>query len=98
MPEWILKEHPDFFKDLDKLGIKELQNFYDKKQKIKENPVRLKHLSGGANCFREPITDNVRLIYYVEGNTIWLLTVGIHKKAFENYLKRLHSLKTKFNL
>jgi len=98
LPEWILKEHPDFFKDLDKLGIKELQNFYDKKQKIKENPVRLKHLSGGANCFREPITDNVRLIYYVEGNTIWLLTVGIHKKAFENYLKRLHSLKTKFNL
>ncbi|MBW2975708.1 hypothetical protein KY366_08370 [Candidatus Woesearchaeota archaeon] len=98
MPDWIIKEHPDFFKDLDKLGIRELQNFYDKKQKIKENPVRVKHLSGGANCYREPITDNVRLIYYIEGDVIWLLTIGTHKKAFNNYIKRLHSLKNKFDI
>jgi len=98
LPDWIIKEHPDFFKDLDKLGIRELQNFYDKKQKIKENPVRVKHLSGGANCYREPITDNVRLIYYIEGDVIWLLTIGTHKKAFNNYIKRLHSLKNKFDI
>ncbi len=98
MTDWIIKEHPDFFKDLDKLGLRELQNFYNKKKKIKENPLRVKHLSGGANCYREPITDNTRLIYYVEGNTIWLLTIGTHKKAFRSYLKRLHSLKTKFDL
>ena len=98
MTEWIIKEHPDFFRDLDKLGVRELQNFYDKKKKIKENPLRVEHLSGGANCYREPITDNVRLIYYVEGNIIWLLTIGPHKKAFKEYVKRLHSLKTKFNI
>ena len=98
MPEWIIKEHPDFFKDLDKLGIRELQNFYNKKQKVKENPIRVKHLSGGASCYREPVTDNVRLIYYVEANIIWLLTIGTHKKAFKNYLKRLHSLKMKFDI
>jgi len=50
LSEWQIKEHPDFFKDLNKLGGRELQNFYNKKKKIKENPLRQKHLSGGANC------------------------------------------------
>ncbi len=98
MTDWEIKEHPDFFKDLDKLGTKELQIFYDNKKKIKNNPLRQKHLSGGINCYREPITDNVRLIYYVEKKTIWLLTIGIHKKAFQSYIKRLHSLKNRFGL
>ncbi|MBN1156570.1 hypothetical protein JXA85_03080 [Candidatus Woesearchaeota archaeon] len=96
MPEWAIKLHPQFLSDLDKLGAKELQIFYDKKNKIKENPLRLKHLSGGANCYREPITDNIRLIYYVEGNTIWFLTIGVHRKAFQIYIKRLYSLKQRF--
>mgnify|MGYP000548380781 CR=1 FL=1 len=95
MPEWIIKEHPDFFKDLDKLGTKELQNFYEKKKKIKKNPIRVKHLSGGEHCYREPITDNIRLIYYIKGKIIWFLTVGTHKKSYEKYLKRLHSLRQK---
>lgn len=98
MRDYEIKEHPDFFKDLDRLGIKELQNFYNKKNKIKENPIRLKHLSGGSNCYREPITDNIRLIYYVEKNTIWLLTIGLHKRAFRDYIKRLHSLRQRFKL
>ena len=95
MTEWEIKEHPDFFKDLDKIGNRELQNFYAKKQKIKQNPLRLKHLSGGENCYREPITDNTRLIYYIQHKTIWLLTIGPHPKAFKEYKKRLHSLKQK---
>ena len=70
MIKWEIKEHPDFFKDLDKLGTKELQNFYEKKKKIKENPLRQKHLSGGLNCYREPISDNIRLIYYIKGDVI----------------------------
>lgn len=96
--EWEIKEHPDFFKDLDKLGVRELQIFYAKKKKIRINPLRLKHLSGGVNCYREPITDNIRLIYYIEKNIIWLLTIGTHKKAFEEYIKRLNSLKNKLGV
>jgi len=95
LDEWEIREHPEFFKDIDKLGTRELQNFYEKKKKVKENPLRLKHLSGGTNCYREPITDNIRLIYYIKGKTIWLLTIGTHKKAFEKYLKRLYSLRQK---
>ena len=98
MSEWEIKEHPDLFKDLNKLGTKELQLFYNNKKKIKNNPLRQKHLSGGINCYREPITDNIRLIYYIEKKTIWLLTIGTHKKAFQKYIQRLHSLKNRFGL
>jgi|GEM_PF-3932558 len=42
--------------------------------------------------FREPITENIRLIYLIEGNVIWLLTIDRHDKAYENYIKRLYSL------
>jgi len=69
---------PDFFKDLDKLSGKELEIFYKKKKKIKQNPERQKHLKGGKNCYREPITENIRLIYSIEGNVVWLLTIGKH--------------------
>lgn len=96
MDNWEIKEHPDFFKDLDKLGRKELEIFYKKKKKIKENPLRQKHLSGGENCYREPITKNIRLVYYVEGKTIWLLTIGHHDKSYEMFKKRLYNLKTKY--
>ena len=97
MTEWEIKEHPDFFKDLNKLGTKELQIFSNKKAKIKENPERQKHLSGGENCYREPVTDNIRLVYWIEGNTVWLLTIGKHKEAYRAYLKRLYSLREKLN-
>ena len=95
MNEWEIKEHPDFFKDLDSLDIGTLEIFYKKKKKIKESPERQKHLSGGANCYREPITNNIRLIYAIEGNIIWLLTIGRHDEAYKEYLKRLHSLRAR---
>ena len=98
MTDWLIKGHPDFFKDLDDLSKKDLGIFYHKKEKIKQNPLRLKHLSGGENCYREPITKNIRLIYYVDKNIIWLLTVGRHEDSYANYRKRLHSLKQKYRI
>ena len=92
---WEVKVHPDFLKDLERLDNKILEIFYKKKGKIKQNPLRQKHLAGGENCYREPITENIRLVYYVEGNTIWLLTIGKHKGVYEEYLKRLYSLQKK---
>ena len=95
LTEWIVKEHHDFFKDLDKLDTSILTIFYKKKQKIRQDPIREKHLAGGANCYREAITNNIRLIYFIEGMTIWLLTIGRHDWSYNEYLKRLHSLRTK---
>ena len=98
MVEWEIKEHPDFFKDLDNLSKKELEIFYKKKQKIKQTPERHKHLSGGENCYREPITKNIRLVYFLEGKTIWMLTIGPHDKSYEEFRNRLYSLRTKYNI
>lgn len=96
MNEWIVKEHLEFFRDLDKLDVKELEIFYKKKKKIKENSLRLKHLSGGENCYREEITSNVRLVYYIKGNEIWMLIIDKHDDAYEGFRQRLHSLKVKY--
>ncbi|MBI2139041.1 hypothetical protein HYU13_05610 [Candidatus Woesearchaeota archaeon] len=93
--QWEIKEHPGFFKDLDKLGKQELEIFFRKKNKIKENPLRLKHLSGGEHCYREPITSNIRLIYFLQGQTIWLLTIGRHDDAYKMYIRRLYALRDK---
>ena len=98
MSEWEIKEHPDFFKDLGGLGTNELTIFYKKKKKIKENPLRQKHLSGGLNCYREPITRNIRLVYFVQGNAIWLLTIGPHDKSYERFRKRLYTIRIRYGL
>lgn len=98
MAEWEIREHPDFFRDLDSLGTKELQIFYKKKQKVKENPKRQKHLSGGVNCYREPITKNIRLVYFLEGSIVWLLTIGPHDKSYEEFRKRLYSIRVRYGL
>tara|TARA_Y100000310_G_C20695819_1_gene825621 strand:- start:704 stop:988 length:285 start_codon:yes stop_codon:yes gene_type:complete len=91
-PQWIVKAHPIFSKDLSKLSPKDLHIFYKKKDKIRNNPERGKHLSGGYNCYREPITSNIRLIYAIKGNIVLLLTIGTHDEAYKNYLKRFFSL------
>ena len=96
MNEWVIKEHPDFFSDLDKLWKKELEIFYNKKKKIKQNPLRLKHLSGGENCYREEITKNIRLVYYVKGNEIWLLVIDKHDDAYAKFRGRLYSLRSEY--
>jgi len=93
LSDWIIREHPDFFRDLDDLSVKELEILFKKKQKIKADPLRLKHLSGGENCYREAITGSIRLIYYIECDTIWFLTIGRHDASYKEYLKRLHSLR-----
>lgn len=96
MNEWVIKEHPEFFRDLDKLNTKELEIFCNKKKKIKANPLRLKHLSGGENCYREEITYNIRLVYYVKGNEIWMLVIDKHDNAYSRFRQMLHSLKTRY--
>ncbi len=93
MTEWRIEFHKDFYKDLDKLGKAELEIFQKKRKKIRANPERQKHLAGGEHCYREPITSNLRLIYYVEDKRIWFLTIGRHKTVYDAYRRRLQTLR-----
>jgi len=90
---WEIELHPDFLKDLDALSKTELTIFNKKRKKIKENPIRQKHLSGGENCYREPIARGIRLVYSIEGNKIWFLTIDKHDDAYEGYRLRLKTLR-----
>lgn len=92
MLEWIVEFHPNFLRDLDNLSTTNVEIFWKKLKKVKKNPLRLKHMSGGTNCYREEITRNIRLIYYVENNRIWLLTIGRHDKAYADFTKRLYGI------
>ncbi len=98
MNNWIIKFHPEFLEDLGKLHNSIVEMFEKKKEKIKQNPLRLEHLSGGLNCYREAITDNVRAIYLLKGNEIWFLTINTHEKAYSDFQKRLYSLRNKYKL
>ena len=96
MVNYIIRFHSDFFRDLRKLTKKDIEIFEKKKEKIKLNPLRLKHLSGGENCYREEVTSNIRVIYYIKGGVIWMLTIDKHDEAYAKYRKRLHSLRVKY--
>ncbi|NCN38757.1 MAG: hypothetical protein GW914_00055 [Candidatus Aenigmarchaeota archaeon] len=96
--EWTIRFHDNFFRDLDRLSVKNIQIFEKKKQKILESPLRQKHLRGGTNCYREPITKSIRLVYFIQGHTVWMLTIGAHDKSYETFKKRLYSLRLKYDL
>ena len=83
MTEWEVKYHRDFLKDVDKLDRKILDILNKKIKKIKENPERQKHLSGGNNLYREPITKNFRLIYLLHRKTIRLIRLRKHEEAYK---------------
>ncbi len=93
-----VKFHDNFFKDLDKLSSKDIQIFDKKRRKILENPKRQKHLTGGSHCYREPITKNIRVIYFIHKNILWFLTIGPHDKAYNEFKKRLYHIKIKYGL
>jgi mRNA-degrading endonuclease RelE of RelBE toxin-antitoxin system len=92
LADWQIKFHPDFFRDLESLSKNELSVFAKKKDKIKKQPLRLKHLSGGDNCYRERVTKGIRVVYCIENDTIWFLTIGKHDPAYDAYRNRLQSL------
>ena len=98
MSEWQLHAHPDFLKDMKHLSKETLELFHKKLQKIKTNPLRQKHLCGTGHLYREPITKNIRLVYAVEKKFIWLLTIGVHDKSYATFKKRLHSLRSRYDL
>jgi len=93
-----IKFHDNFFKDLDKLSNKDVQIFEKKRMKIIENPKRQKYLHGASHCYREPITKNIRVVYFIYKDTIWFLTIGPHDKAYDKFKKRLHQIKIKYRL
>jgi mRNA-degrading endonuclease RelE of RelBE toxin-antitoxin system len=90
--------HDNFFKDLDKLSNKDIEIFEKKRKKIINDPVRQKRLKGADNCYREPITRNIRVVYFFHKNVLWFLTIGPHDKAYDKFKERFHQIRLKYGL
>ena len=92
--DFIVKYHPEFFDDLDKLDKRDLEAVHKQIKKIKKNPLRFKRLKGRENCYSVR-TGDLRIIYYVVGNIIWFLVVDKRKFVYGIYFKRLYKIKSK---
>jgi len=93
-----IKFHDNFFKDLDKLSNNDIRIFEKKKEKIIQNPRRQKHLHGVPHCYREPITKNIRVVYFIHKKVLWFLTIGTHDRAYSKFRERLRRIKLKYRL
>jgi mRNA-degrading endonuclease RelE of RelBE toxin-antitoxin system len=85
---WSLKAHPLFEKDLKELDKTERKIVYRLLEKIRENPERYKKLKHLTNCYSVRIK-NLRIIYYLERNTIVILIVGKRKKVYKEMKRRI---------
>lgn len=91
---FIVKYHPEFFDDLDKLDKRDLEAVNKQIEKIKKNPFRFKRLKGRENCYSVR-TGDLRIVYYVFRNLIWFLVVEKRKIVYEIYFKRLFRIKNR---
>jgi mRNA-degrading endonuclease RelE of RelBE toxin-antitoxin system len=96
MDECGLKFHPEFFKDLKKLSREEKENVCRQIKKIKQRPNDFKRLRGFNDCYRVRM-GNLRIVYYLDGHTIWMLTVERRKAVYGIYYKRLFKIKRRLD-
>lgn len=85
---WVLKAHPRFEKNLEKLGKIDKDHLSELILRIKEDPYRFKPLRGLPGCFRVRFS-SFRLVYALKDETIWLLIVDKRKRVYRELRKRL---------
>ncbi len=94
MPTLVIKYHPKFFKDLDKLSRQQLEAVNKKIERIKAKPDEFNELRGGNNCCKVRI-ESMRLIYFYDNTNLWFLILDSRKSVYNEYMKRLYTLKTR---
>ncbi|MFQ6089527.1 MAG: type II toxin-antitoxin system RelE/ParE family toxin, partial [Candidatus Methanofastidiosia archaeon] len=82
------KTHPLFEKDIRKLTKLERKRLSRILSKIKENPTRYRKLKKFKNCYRVRI-GNLRVVYILKGEIIWIVIVGKREKVYREMKKRI---------
>lgn len=85
---WKVRAHPLFGNDLKELDKTERSILRKVLEKIRENPERYKQLKHLPSCYSVRIK-HLRLIYYLEGDTIFLVIVGKRKTVYKEMGKRM---------
>ena len=83
-----LRAHSLFEKDVKKLDKKDRERISIALKRIKENPTRYRPVKGIPNCFRLRI-GNLRVVYMVKGDGIWILIVEKRKQVYKEMKKRI---------
>jgi mRNA-degrading endonuclease RelE of RelBE toxin-antitoxin system len=84
---WVLKAHHRFERDLKKLKKVEKEQLAELILRIKEYPYRFKPLKGFPECFRVRFS-SFRLVYVIEGETLWLIIVDKRKRVYKKNAKK----------
>ena len=84
----MLKAHSLFAKDVAKLDTKDKERLLIVLDNIKKNPTRYKSIKYISNGFRARI-GNLRVVYMVKENEIWILIVEKRNSVYKNMNKRL---------
>jgi mRNA-degrading endonuclease RelE of RelBE toxin-antitoxin system len=85
---WTLKAHPRFERDLKKLSKADKEQLAEIIVRLKEDPYRFKSLKGCTECFRVRFS-NLRLIYALKGNMLWLIIIDKRKRVYKEMRKRI---------
>ncbi len=92
MPGYDVRFHPDFSRDLRRLSRREAVAVDSRLVEIQEEPERFKRLHGYLRCFTARV-GGFRIIYYLEGRTVWVLMVGRRGQVYREFVKRLYGLR-----
>ncbi len=96
MTNFIIRYHPQFFKDLESLTKLQLESVHKKIERIKTDPAEFKDLKGKNNCYTIRV-EHMHLVYYFDGPNLWFLIIESRKIVYDEYLKRLYNLKIKLS-
>ena len=88
---WNLKSHPKVKDDIKSLDNRDKKIARKAIDKIKENPLRYKHLNIYKNTYRLRI-GKIRIVYLIKENTIWILIIEKRSKVYSSLSERYKSL------
>lgn len=88
---WNLKSHPKVKDDISLLDGRDKKIARKAIDKIKENPLRCKHLKFYKNTYRLRV-GKIRIVYLIKENTIWILIIEKRSKVYSSLSERYKSL------
>ncbi len=95
--EYKFEFHQKFMTDLKKISLAEKERLLEIYKKVKEDPLRFKHLSGKGNCYSVRI-GSLRVIYSVKEKEVLFLAIAKRSSVYEIYHKRLGIIRDELNL
>lgn len=81
----IFRESKEFLDDLIDTNPKLREQLCEKIREIKDNPYKSKFKKlKNSKAYRRARSGNYRIIYFIEGNKIFILRIGLRKSVYKS--------------